>query len=187
MYAHKIYISHFDHEFCSKITSLASILLDAHLNTSNFKLPTYNGTNHTNILFYSDAIKELPELSFIMEDCNLTILSVPTMGFVPPNKVMGVHTDKYGCIAKILLPIWPIQNSHPLNFYDEPNGDPIFSINTDSGHPIVFDCNKLHGGINTYDNWRTNLQFKFAEPFDVVVEMIKDNTLFKTIETKLLD
>lgn len=187
MYAHKIYISYFTNEIVSKLDQLATKLLDEHLHTDNSKLPTYVGTHYTNILFYSEAIKELPELNFIIEDCNLTLLSVPTMGFVPPNKEMGVHVDEYGCVSKILLPIWPKENSHPLNFYNEVEGDPIFSIDTDAGHPIVFDCNKLHGGIKTYNSWRTNLQFKFAEPFDVVTKMLRDNTLFKTIDTKILD
>lgn len=187
MYGHKLSISFFDDTMCNMLDKLATGILEDHYKPNGLKLPTYDNTHYTNIMFYCDAIDKLPELQYVIDDCNADIFSRPTMGFVPPNKNVGIHIDGYGCECKILIPIWPVVDSHTLNFYDNVEKEAVFKLPTDRFNPVVFNCTKLHGGVITNDFWRTNLQFKFSNPFEEILDMIKNETLFKTIKIKILD
>ena len=186
-YARKLSISFIDTDMCDILDKLAHSILDDHLNPNGLKLPTYNNTHYTKIMFYCDAINKLPILQHFVDDCNADIFNMPTMGFVPPNEKMGVHVDGYGCSCKILIPIWPIIDSHPLNFYDNVTREKVDSVSTDRFCPIIFDCTKPHGGILTNEFWRTNLQFKFSTPYAEILNMIEEETLFNNIKVKFLD
>lgn len=187
-YGYQINLSFFNHEMYDKLVEFSCRRITEHLSNTGEILPDYIGTSYTGIKFYNNAITHLPNLQQLMDDCNLSILISPSMGFVPPGKFMGVHADGYGCKTKILLPILPINILSDLHFYNNLTDKlPVVSIPTVSGVPIVFNCEKLHGGINTGSEWRANLQLKFAEPFEYVVELMHQSTLFKTIHTSIIN
>lgn len=170
-YGVKLDFSFFDTDMCQRLDQLAHAVI------AGYDLPGYEFTDHTKIRFYNDAILHIPELAALRDKCKATIVGVPIMGFVPPYSVMGVHRDGYGCSCKLMLPIWP-ETPTSLMFYEDEMAPAVFALDTIRFQPVLFNGDALHGGIDTGNAWRTNIQIMFGEPYDQILEMIRGGNLF---------
>jgi len=169
-------VEFFNKTFFLQVNDIADYILSK-VNTSENLLPEYEYTHHTKILFYNDIIKQIPTLGEFLYSINANVNKVPILGFVPPNSLMGIHTDGYGCFTKILL---PIKGEDPLHFYNSRDDEiPACTLIPKINSPIVFNTEKLHGGVRTNNEWRVNFQIMLTEPYDIVLERIKNNSLFK--------
>jgi hypothetical protein len=186
-HAHQIYVSFFDNEFYEKIEKFASDILEKHLTVDSNILPEYAYTYHTQLQFYCRLNQTFLEINKLIEDCNLKLVYEPLITFMKPNQKMGIHVDGYDTNTKILLPIWPKNKTTILKFYNDYDEDELISsISTEINRPIVFNASQQHGGVITLDEWRCSLQIPFVESFDEISNLIKSNTLFKTIKTSIV-
>ena len=175
-YSKNISADFFNHEFCLRLKNEIDNILEKVGHGENI-LPEYHYTHHTKILFYDHILDKLPEISTLIDRINATVISVPILGFVPPNSKMGVHKDGYNCLTKIML---PIMGNYPLSFFenkDDTTPSAITDINIFS--PIIFNSDQWHGGVLTNNEWRVNFQIMIAEPYNVIEDRVENNTLFK--------
>ena len=173
-FSQPLHIDFFDSNFCNKLKIETDNILSKFHSGVDI-LPEYDYTYYTNILFYDTVDKIIPEIHSFIKTINADVIA-PIIGFVPPNKPMGVHTDGYNCSTKILL---PIADESPLNFYSNRTDNILIeTAPIKLFSPLIFNTNQWHGGILS-DQWRINLQIMISTPYDVIKDRVENNTLFK--------
>lgn len=155
-------------------TYLTSISLDnidkftAHITESG----EYDGNNY----LYSERLQNISEIKTLKEKCYLDFYCILYMHL--PNTSVVIHKDnpKYRK-SNIIHPLYPLENYSPTQFYEDSHNI-ISTCNFDDRLPVILNLNKLHS-LKNNESYRINLQFSFAEDFETVVNLYKENKLFK--------
>lgn len=146
---------------------------------------TYDGYSSTER--FIDVRKLLVSLDPLIDDC--LCRSWATIMALPPGFVMDIHMDTYVLETRktaLLIPILPEADIAPTMFYADQSGD-VASMRVDwqVGYPKLLNVKPHWHNVVNNGNWRCMLQISYENDYDVVLEMIKSGTLYKTIPCEI--
>jgi len=100
------------------------------------------------------------------------------------------HTDTYGIMTKILIPLLPLDNDfmQPTPYYESLDSDNIIHMVDQKLHkPVLINTDIYHGGfvVNKYP--RCSLQFTFSSSFEEMINFIQEKKLLRTFECTVVE
>lgn len=136
----------------------------------------YDGNNFiTGELLYS----LIPEVLELKKSFNLNTWAMLIMH--KPNSEVIKHKDKkVGRDTVLMMPIHPTTNYPSTYFWKQDNDDPV-AICEFNNNSVIFNTQEMHSLYNNNDDYRINLQMCFEEDIQTVVDMYKNNKLFKKL------
>ncbi len=172
-------VSFFTVELLFEIDSVAQSILNSHLSSPNSKLEPYDYTEHTNLYFISHVEDRIKSLTKLTSSCREEVVGRPMLAYTPPNKEIGIHRDEYGCKTKLILPILPLEQGQPLQFFKSLDStSPIHEVFPTRHRPLLFDADCPHGVPADPNSWRISLQLMFKNSFSHISSLAQRNELF---------
>lgn len=125
-----------------------------------------------------------PEIADMVKNCKFETIAYLFKHF--PHVEVPRHVDgtRYGVPRQtsLVIPLSP-KVYPPTYYWDSYDSENYVGVvRTDEQMlPHIINLQEIHSLVNTSDEIRSNLQFSFNEPLDILVEEIKNKTLFKAI------
>ena len=107
----------------------------------------------------------------------------PVLCVTKPNSWIHKHSDNFGILSKIIIPILPVNNLQPFMYHNDDGT--VELVNMKVYQPILVDVNRVHGGFTTNNSTRISLQFTFRQPVSKIVQLIIKNKFTKTFECNI--
>jgi hypothetical protein len=144
------------------------------------------GKSDGNNIYYGDILNKDPEVLALMERCTLKCFPI-IMLHRPHTKVIR-HVDnpnKRNCV--LITPLFPEEN-YTSTFFWEPSGPfetwedqeltPIAICDFKEKNSVLLNTLKVHS-LQSEDSIRINFQLCFENDFEIVVDKIKNKSLFR--------
>jgi hypothetical protein len=107
----------------------------------------------------------------------------PVLCVTEPNSWIHKHSDSFGIMSKIIIPISPIVELQPYMYHNDDGT--IELVKMKAYQPILMDVNRVHGGFTTNKSTRISLQFTFRHPVEKIAQLIIENKFTKTFECSI--
>lgn len=140
-----------------------------------------------NNFYFGNMITGHPEIIKVVNSCKLKCY--PVVFLHNPNTQVIKHVDdpnKRNCV--LITPLYPTENYSPTWFWEkkgtsvdwQKNELPLLATCDFADMMPAFLNTQMVHSLETFDSFRLNLQLCFNEPFEKVVDLYKQNILFKS-------
>lgn len=136
------------------------------------------GVKDGNELWKGDDLSRLPCIKKYLDSCNIEIFAMLVMHL--PGVSIVKHIDepnRRNCA--ISTPIRPFLNYPPTYYFSSRESTtPVAVATFPKMNSCLLNTQEFHSLKNTSTDFRLNVQLAFNDPFEVVVDLIKNKKLF---------